>query len=143
MANEVDLLARDASLDLLKCLRVHNQLNHGWDVDLGHLRRIIVEVLSGVKIVIDRIQIPVRDGVPGASDVAEPYIIALVKEHDGQHWLGNVATPVVKPSVRVLREAMQKEHDALGPLFVHFSPSGSSPVLIFLFFSIRRICNLF
>ena len=56
------------------------------------------------------------DGVPGAPDIAEPYVIALVKEHRGQERLFFVAILSVKPSVRVHREAVQKEHDAPGPL---------------------------
>ena len=116
VANEVNLLASNASLVLLIALRVHNQFDHCWDVVPGDNCSLIVKVSFCIEIIIDRIIVWVRDGVPCASNIAEPNVISSFKECRGQERFGNVATPMVKPSVRVLCEAVQEQHNTLGPL---------------------------
>ena len=102
VANEVNLLARNARLELLQVLRVHDQFDHCRDVLLGNRGSLIVEVVSCMKIVIDRIPIFVRDRVPCAPIIANPDVIPSVKECGRQEGLGNVAASVVKPVVCVL-----------------------------------------
>ena len=101
MANEANLLARDASLLLLLALRVHDQLDHRWDVVLGDCGSIVVEVAFCVRIIIDRIVFCVRDGVSCSPHTAEPNVIPSFKECRGQERLGNVAAAIIKPGVRI------------------------------------------
>ena len=129
MANEVDLLARDAGSDLLIGLLVHDPFDHCWNIVPSDHCCFIVEVHSSVKIVIDRIILTMRDRVSSAPDVAQPDVIATIMKHRRQEWQGNVSASMVKPSVRIFREAVEEEHDALGPLVRDSSSPASSRAL--------------
>jgi len=98
-----DLFASSSAAGLIVSLRIHDEFDHGRDV---LLRNLLDGIVEEVLVVVDRVVVYVANGVTRASDVSEPHVVALLEESCGQEGLVHVSTPVVKPGVRVLREAI-------------------------------------